>query len=160
MAVQYMAALTERYDQLGYTPYRWFHADGPPPLSRFTKRLADARVGVLSTSGAYRVGQIGFSYKDDTSIRAIPKDTATEQIHFAHFTENYLVDARKDPNCLVPVKALRAIEAEGAIGELAPELLTCMGGIYSQRRVHEELAPALEARFRAQAVDAVLLIPM
>ncbi len=160
MAVQYIAALTERYDRLGYTPYRWFHADSPPALSPFTKRLQHARFGVLSTSGAYRVGQVGFSYKDDTSIRAIPKDTATEQIHFAHFTEAYLVDARKDPNCLFPVEALRALEADGAIGEVAPELLSCMGGIYSQRRVREELAPALEARFRAQAVDAVLLIPM
>jgi hypothetical protein len=35
-----------------------------------------------------------------------------------------------------------------------------MGGIYSARRVTEELAPALAARFREDGVDAVLLVPV
>lgn len=160
MAVEYMAAITERYAELGYAPYHWFHAESEPALQPLAKRLAESRVGVLSTAGAYQIGQVGFSYKDDTSIRAIRKDTASEQIHFSHFTENYLVDARKDPNCLLPINALRALDADNVIGELAPELFSCMGGIYSQRRVRSELAPALEERFRAQGVDAVLLIPM
>src|SRR3546814_19472067 len=34
-----------------------------------------------------------------------------------------------------------------------------MGGIYSQRRAREVLAPALEQALRDQAVDAVLLVP-
>jgi hypothetical protein len=50
--------------------------------------------------------------------------------------------------------------ADGEIGELAPNLFTCMGGIYSQRRVNEELAPALVERCRADAIDAVLLVPV
>ena len=52
------------------------------------------------------------------------------------------------------------MEAEGRIGELADELYSCMGGIYSQRRVREELLPAVTDRFREQEVDAVLLVPM
>jgi hypothetical protein len=35
-----------------------------------------------------------------------------------------------------------------------------MGGIYSQRKVRDELAPALAAEFARQEVDAVLLVPM
>ncbi len=50
--------------------------------------------------------------------------------------------------------------ANGRIGELAPELLSCMGGIYSQRRVREELIPELVGEFQRQAVDTVLLVPM
>lgn len=160
MAVQYMSSITERYERLGYAPYRWCHADSPPPFQAMVKPLAQSRLGVLSTSGAYVVGQVAYHYKDDTSIRAIAKDTPTEQIHFSHITENYLASPRKDPNCILPIDALRAAETDGRIGELAPALFSCMGGIYSQRRVREELIPELHSRFKQQAVDTVLLVPM
>ncbi|MFP5468745.1 MAG: glycine/sarcosine/betaine reductase selenoprotein B family protein, partial [Alphaproteobacteria bacterium] len=75
-------------------------------------------------------------------------------------TENYLPDPRRDPNCVFPIDALRTLEAEGFIGGLADDLFSCMGGIYSQRRVHAELIPALSEAFRKQKVDAVLLVPM
>ena len=160
MAVRYIESITRRYASLGYEPYRWFNADSPPALKPLDKPLSQLRLGVVSTAGAYVIGQVGFCYKDDTSVRAIPKDTPADQIHFAHFTENYLVDPRKDPNCIIPIDALRALETEGVVGELAPELLSCMGGIYSQRRVREELIPTVHERLREQAVDAVLLVPM
>ncbi len=160
MAVQYMASIRRRYEQLGYAPYRWFHADDAPPFTPLPKPLTDARVGVVSTSGAYVVGQVAYHYRDDTSIRAIPKTTPIEHIHFAHITENYLENPRRDPNCILPLAALRRAEEEHVIGELAPALFSCMGGIYSQRRVREELIPALHAEFVKQAVDTVLLVPM
>ena len=103
MAVQYMRSITERYERLGYAPYRWYHADSPPPFQTVVKLLAQSRLGVLSTSGAYVVGQVAYHYKDDTSIRAIAKDTPTDRIHFSHITENYLANPRKDPNCVLPV---------------------------------------------------------
>jgi hypothetical protein len=56
--------------------------------------------------------------------------------------------------------ALKRLESDGIIGEVADEALSCMGGIYSQRRVREELIPELAARFEAQLVDAILLVPM
>ena len=160
MTVQYIASIKERYERLGYAPYRWFYADEAPPFEPLRKPLARSRVGVLSTSGAYVVGQIAYYYKDDTSIRAISKGTPIDQIHFSHITENYLQDPRKDPNCILPIDALREVEADGRIGELARDLFSCMGGIYSQRRVREETIPELHARFQAQAVDVALLVPM
>jgi hypothetical protein len=35
-----------------------------------------------------------------------------------------------------------------------------MGGIYSQRRVREELIPTVEDAFAEQAVDVALLVPL
>ena len=160
MTVEYIASITERYERLGYAPYRWYYAEEPPPFEPLRKPLSASRVGVLSTSGAYVVGQVAYYYKDDTSVRAIAKDTPTDQIHFSHVTENYLEDPRKDPNCIVPLDALRAAEADGEIGELAPEIYSCMGAVYSQRRVREELIPELHARLCTQAVDVALLVPM
>ncbi|MGR8948798.1 MAG: glycine/sarcosine/betaine reductase selenoprotein B family protein [Gammaproteobacteria bacterium] len=158
--ISYIDNITARYDSLGYKAYRWYHADTPPAFTPLEKPLSECRVGLISTSGAYVVGQVAYYYKDDTSIREIPKDTPTEQIHFSHITENYLVNPRKDPNCIFPIDTLREAERDGTIGELAPHLFSCMGGVYSQRRVREETIPDLRARFKTQAVDTVLLVPM
>lgn len=158
--VRYMEAIRSRYQRLGYDPYRWFEADSAPAFTPLQKELAQSRLGVLTTSGAYVAGQVAYHYKDDTSLRAIPKATPSDDLRFAHITENYLVNSRKDPNCTVPLEPLRSLEAEGHIGEVAEEVFSCMGGIYSQRRVREELIPEVEERFRQQDVDAVLLVPM
>lgn len=160
MPVRYIEAITARYESLGYAPYRWFYAEEPPAFTTLTKPLLNARIGVLTTSGAYVLGQTAFHYKDDTSVRAIPKEMSNEDIRFSHVTENYLVDPRRDPGCVLPLTALKRLESDGIIGEVADEALSCMGGIYSQRRVREELIPELAARFEAQSVDAILLVPM
>ena len=158
--IDYMRMTRELYESHGYAAYGWYHADSPPAFTPLAKPLSQCRIGVLSTSGAYRVGQRAYHYKDDTSIRAIAKDTPAEQIHFSHITENYLPDPRRDANCVLPVDALRTLEAEGFIGEVADDLFSCMGGIYSQRRVREELIPAVTEAFQAQRIDAAFLIPM
>ncbi len=160
MTVRYMQAIAERYKNLGYTPYRWYKAESPPPLQPLSVPLAAARVGMLSTSGAYALGQVAYHYKDDASIRQIPSATADKDLRFSHLTENYLADARRDPACIFPLRTLRALAAEGFIGKLADRVLSCMGAVYSQRRVREELAPALLAAFRALRVDAALLVAM
>ncbi len=158
--VQYMDAVTRRYAALGYRPYAWYRADSPPAFRALPKPVRESRLGVLTTAGTYVAGQVAYHYKDDTSVRAIPGDTPVHRLRFAHITENYLEDPRRDPNCIVPMEALRAAEADGVIGALAPELLSCMGGIYSQRRVREELIPRVEAHFQAQQADLALLVPM
>lgn len=160
MSINYMQAIRARYENLGYTPYRWFEADSPPPWTALTKPLAQSRLGLLSTSGAYALGQSAYHYKDDVSIRALPSTTAEADLRFSHITENYLVDARRDPNCILPLAPLRTLQQQGVIGELADSVFSCMGGVYSQRRVREEMAPALLAAFQAQKVDCALLVAM
>ena len=90
MTVHYIDAITERYNRLGYDPYRWYHADSPPAFAKLDKPLSAVRLGMLGTSGAYALGQVAYHYKDDTSIRAIAKETPEEDLRFAHITENYL----------------------------------------------------------------------
>ncbi|MBI3372553.1 MAG: hypothetical protein HY017_12485 [Betaproteobacteria bacterium] len=160
MTVGYMQAITERYKSLGYAPYRWFRAEDAPPWQPLSKPLAAARVGMLSTSGAYALGQVAYHYKDDTSIRQIPAGTPDEDLRFSHLTENYLVDPRRDPACIFPLRTLRTLADEGFIGALAEDVFSCMGAVYSQRRVREEMLPAVLASFKAQNIDAALLVPM
>ncbi len=158
--VRYIDAITQRYASLGYTPYRWYHAESEPPWQTLAKPLSESRLGVLSTSGAYVAGQVAYHYKDDTSVREIPTATPEHALRFAHITENYLENPRKDPNCILPLGALKSLVAEGRVDSLSDNLLSCMGGIYSQRRVREELIPAVEAHFSKEQVDLALLVPM
>ena len=158
--VQYIPFITARYERLGYPPYRWYRAEDPPPWAPMEKALSKSRVGVLCTAGTYVKGQRAFHYKDDASLRAIPKTTPVEDLRFSHITEQYLPDPRRDPNCVFPIEPLRRLEREGVVGEIADDLLSCMGGVYSQRRVRERLAPALSERFASQRLDAVFLIPL
>lgn len=158
--VEYIPPAIERYVRLGYEPYRYYQGDEPPPWTALKKPLSECRLGVIATAGTYVKGQVAFYYKDDHSYRAIPKSTPTEDLRFSHVTEHYLGSARQDSNSAFPIEPLRRIERDGIVGEVAEELFSCMGGIYSQRKVRDELAPALAAEFARQEVDAVLLVPM
>jgi D-proline reductase (dithiol) PrdB len=155
-----METIARRYVQLGYPPYRWFAADAPGAFVPLAKPLAQAKLGMLSTSGAYALGQCAYHYRDDCSLREIPATTPDAALRFSHITENYLVDPRRDPGCIFPLRALRDAVAHGLVGRLADFVLSCMGGVYSQRRVREEVAPAVLASMRRHEVDAALLIAM
>jgi D-proline reductase (dithiol) PrdB len=76
-----------------------------------------------------------------------------------HFAYDF-TDARQDPNVVFPIDTLRGLVHEGVIGELATHAYTFMGGIYSARRLREELAPQLTQRMLEDRVDAVLLVPV
>ena len=158
----YIPPITAHYSGQGFEPYQWHVAEGdaprcPAPL----KPLSECRLGVLSTSGAYVSGEhLAYCYKDDTTVRHIRNDSTAEELRFSHLTENYLVAGRSDPNCLLPLGALRRLVSEQLLGAIAPAALSCMGGIYSVRRVQQELVPAIVSAFKQQEVDAALLVPM
>jgi D-proline reductase (dithiol) PrdB len=156
--VPYIKRIEEKYAKLGYGTYQWVTHTEPPPWHPLSKPLSDVRLGLVATGGIYVTGQVAFHYKDDTSFRAIPKDVATADLRATHFAYDF-TDARRDPNVVFPIDTLRGLEQEGLIGSLADHAYTFMGGIYSARRVRDELAPRLVERLRAERVDAALFVP-
>lgn len=158
--VSYIDRTRQLYDSLGYTPYNWFHAQSDPDFCPPRKKLSDSRLGLVSTAGTYIAGQMAYHYKDDTSTRRIPNNTPADKLRFSHVTENYLVDARQDPQCVVPGIALAQLQKEGFVGSLADNFYSCMGGIYSQRRVEEELIPTLASSLKDEEIDLLLLVPL
>lgn len=156
----YIERTRRLYDSLGYQAYDWYHAESEAPFTEPAKKLNDSRIGLVSTAGTYVAGQVAYYYKDDTSIRQIAGDTPTDRIRFSHVTENYLEDARKDCRCVLPLEALKQLKSEGVVGDLAANYYSCMGGIYSQRRVKEELIPSLETAIASEEIDLLLLIPL
>lgn len=157
--VDYIQVTRDSYSLLGYDSYRWANNPEPAAFVPPRKPLEESRVVLIASGGVYRVGDIGFTHKDDLSHREIPTDTPTEELRVTHFAYDQ-TSARADPNAVFPLDALRAMVSSGEVGELAEVALTFMGGIYSQRRLHETLVPALAERVRTLDVDLALLVPV
>lgn len=157
---EYIRRTRESYEKLGFEPYRWFHAESEPAFAVPSKPLAESRLGMISTAGTYVQGQVAYYYKDDTGIRAIPNDTPVDKIRFSHIMENYLVEARQDPATVFPSQVLAKLRSDGVIGELADNYYSCMGGIYSQKRVMVELIPNLAEAIANERVDLLFLVPL
>jgi D-proline reductase (dithiol) PrdB len=109
--------------------------------------------------GIYVTGQVAFHYKDDTTYRRVPTDVQSANLRTTHFAYD-LTDSRRDPNVVFPIDPLRQLVKDGVIGELAEHAFTFMGGIYSARRVRDELAPQLKDCVLAQQIDVLLLVPV
>jgi D-proline reductase (dithiol) PrdB len=160
--VEYISRIRENYARFGYAPYAWVdhrNPPKPPPWTPLGKPLAESRLALLASGGIYQSGQIAFHWKDDTSFRAIPTSVETADLRATHFAYD-LTDARRDPNVVFPIDTLRRLVRERVIGSLTENAYTFMGGIYSSRRVAEELAPRLVERVRAENADAALLVPV
>lgn len=159
MPVDYIPRIHDKYAQEGYSSYQWVVNAEAPPWQPLRRPLAECRLGLVASGGIYSTGQVAFHYKDDTSFRVIPTDVKTADLRATHFAYD-LTDARQDPNVVFPIDTLRGLVSEGVVGALAPHAYTFMGGIYSARRVREELAPQLTERLLAEQVDAVLFVPV
>ncbi len=159
MHVEYIKRIANLYTALGYAPYNWVRNEDIPPWQPLKKPLNKCRVAVSASGGIYKAGQLAFHYKDDDSYRAIPKDADIKDLRITHFAYD-MTDARNDPNCVFPIEPLRRMEKEGFIGSLAPFQYTFMGGIYSSRKVRENLAPAIIDNLLQDKVDALLLVPV
>ncbi len=157
--VAYIPRIRDNYARLGYPEYKWARNGDAPPWTPLPGPLSRCRLGLAASGGIYVAGQVAFHHKDDISLREIPADAATETLRATHFAYD-LSDARTDPNVVFPIDTLRRLVREGFLGSVADRFYSFMGGIYSARRVVEDLAPRLAERFRQDGVDAVLLVPV
>jgi D-proline reductase (dithiol) PrdB len=158
--VEYITRIRENYARLGYKPYTWVdNRANPPPWTPLKKSLSECRLGLVASGGIYVSGQAAFHWRDDTTFREIPASVRTEDLRATHFAYD-LTDARRDPNVVFPIDTLRRLVAQGFVGDLAGHALTFMGGIYSARKVAEDLAPRITDRLVAQDVDAALFVPV
>lgn len=157
--VDHIQQTRDSYSQLGYDSYRWAEIPEPPAFAAPRKPLRESRVAMIASGGVYQVGQVAFHHKDDTSYRRIPAAVDVGELRTSHFAYD-MTDARIDPNIVFPIEPLRQLVRAGTIGSLSSHMLTFMGGIYSQRRLREELLPRLVDEIVAMEPDVVLLVPV
>jgi D-proline reductase (dithiol) PrdB len=157
--IDYIARTRAQYDALGHAAYRWVESETPPAWAPLRRPLAESRVALVASGGIYAHGQVAFHHRDDDSLRVIETDVETSALRTSHFAYDQTA-AREDPNVVFPIDPLRRAVARGRLGGLGPHAYTCMGGIYSARKVRERLAPEIARRVVEDQVDFVLLVPV
>mgnify|MGYP001822173724 CR=1 FL=1 len=124
--------------------------------------LAASRLMFITTSGAYLPGeQAPFDAANplgDYTIRTIPVSTPSAAMAYAH--EHYdRAAVEQDDQVLIPLGHLKEMVTEGAIGELAPSMVSFMGYQPDVSRVVDEMIPAILEVARAEGAQAALLVP-
>jgi D-proline reductase (dithiol) PrdB len=154
MPIAYIPRTRELYGD--YAPYRWV-VNETVPWTPFRKPIARCKIALMGSGGIMYRDQPRF-HREDASYRRIPKAAERCDLSVWHFGYP-TADAEADPNCVFPLERLRELEADGVIGELSDPAFSFMGGIYSSRKVREELAPKIVAELRAANVEAFYLVP-
>jgi len=123
--------------------------------------LVASRLMLVTSSGAHLPSQEPFdaaSPLGDYTVRAFPSSTPLADLRYAH--DHYPHEAvERDPQVLIPLRHLDAMVAAGAIGELAPSVVSFMGYQPDAARVADETAPAVVEIAQKESVQAVLLVP-
>ena len=140
-----------------FPTFEWVVNDVPSRRNRLRVPLARARVGLVSTAGAYVRGQARFSTGDagDASFREVGWDEPVRFAHSGYDTRR----AYRDAEVVVPRGTLDRLAVDGAIGTVPTRFFSLMGYIPDSRPLLEETGPRVAAELRADAVDLVLLVP-
>jgi len=155
MPVDYIPRTRELYSDYN-NPYRWVTNESVP-WTPLRKPVAQSKIALISSGGIMYRDQPRF-HREDASYRRIPKEATRADLNVWHF--GYPTrDAQIDPNCVFPWERLKELEREKIIGELSDPCFSFMGGIYSARKVRDELAPQIADELKRAHVDAFYLVP-
>jgi len=145
-----------------------FPGEEGPVWAPFEKRLASARIALLSSAGLYIKGrQPSFDLEreqtnpewGDPSWRPIPADLGSDDIASAHLHIND-EDIRSDPEIALPARLLDQFVAERVVGSATAEHISVMG--YQDRSLEgwqNHTVPELVTRLRDQQADGLILAP-
>ena len=146
------------------------------PFTPMNTPLSQSRIMLLTSSGHFVEGddpnplgvenmtqtqaeqQIKSFIKESPALSAIPVDTPTDRLMVRH--GGYDVrGARRDPNVSLPLQRLRELAVDGVFAGLSDPVYSFVGAC-SQVRLLKKDGPEWVQRFKAQKVDAALLVPV
>jgi hypothetical protein len=162
--IPYLQRIREYYAGLGYgAPYEWAHY-AHVPFHRLGMRLAEARVAIVTTAAPYQPGKgdqgPGAPYNAAAKFFGVYSgDSAQDHdLRISHVAIDRQHTTAEDPGTWFPLPALREAARRGSIGSVAPRFHGLPTN-RSHRTTLETDCPEVVARCRADAVDAVLLVP-
>ncbi len=124
--------------------------------------LANSRLVLISSAGGYLpASQQPFDAENDLgdyTIRRVPVDAPFSALAYAHTHYDHTA-INADPQVLVPLRHLAELVNGGAIGELAPDMISFSGYQPDVVRTVEELIPAIVAAATEMQAAAALLVP-
>ena len=162
--IPYLQRTRDYYQALGYgAPYEWAHRT-EVPFHRLARPLAECRVAIVTTAAPYQPGRgdqgPGAPYNADAKFYAVYSGAsdADPDLRIAHVAIDRQHTTAEDPASYFPLAALRRAAAAGRVGAIAARF----HGVPTNRSQRTTLAvdgPEIVGRCRADAVDAVLLVP-
>jgi len=130
----------------------------PPRLAPLRKPIAQSTIGIFTSAGVQLRNETLLAETNDLSYRLIDRDTPYSELTIAHQTP-VRTWALEDLNVAFPRDRLMELEAEGAIGKLAPKAVSMVGSIAKFSELIKTTVPRIKAEFDAQGVDMVFLFP-
>lgn len=129
-----------------------------PPFARPKKPLSESRLALVTTGGVHLPEQPRFDIDDpfgDCSYREILK--SAEALTWTH--AYHRPGEASDLDAVFPLRTMRGLAAEDAIGELNHRHFAFMGAIHDPGPLAEETAPEVAGKLVEDGVDVVLLTP-
>ncbi len=128
------------------------------PFVRPRKPLEECRLALVTTGGVHLPDAPRFDIDDpagDPSYREIP--TGAPSLTWTH--AYYRPDEGTDLDAVFPLRTVRGLIFEGAVGELNGRHFSFMGAIHDPAPLAEETAPEVARKLAGDGVDVALLTP-
>lgn len=163
-SLPYRERIKEYYQVLGYgAPYRWAHFDDVP-FAPLRKPLSEATLGIVTTAAPFQPEKgdqgPGAAYNGSAKFFSVYSDaTAVEpDLRISHIAYDRTHTTAEDQGTYFPLRALRVLEQEGEIGEIAPRFHGLPTN-RSQKTTVEVDCVELVSRCREDGIDAAILVP-
>lgn len=148
----------------------WLEREPTPPDIPWTpleRPLSECRVALISSAGLSRAGDTPFDQEGerrnpwwgDPTYRTLPREITADRTHISHLH----IDPRpatRDLDCLMPLRRLDQLVAEGVVGSSASRHYSIMGYILEPTCLVEETAPSIATDLAQDHVDLALLVPV
>jgi D-proline reductase (dithiol) PrdB len=162
--IPYLQRIREYYLGLGYgAPYEWAHY-AHVPFHRLGKPLSEARVAIVTTAAPWQPGKgnqgPGAPYNAAVKFFTVYSGDTREEhdLRISHVAIDRQHTTAEDSGTYFPLPELLRAAARGRIGAVAARF----HGLPTNRSHRTTLdvdCPEVLARCKADAVDAVLLVP-
>lgn len=146
-----------------FAKYPWFTTEGEP-FTRLTKPAKEARFALVTTGG-YTIDGVQDPFvptpqfgEAAAEIHAIPLDVDRSKLRIDHVGYDHRF-AKEDINVNLPLDRLSELVEQGEIGSIATDTQVLMGLMPNVATVLNDLIPALVEKFKADDIEAVLLVP-
>ena len=137
------------------------------PWTPLRRPLAEARVAIVSSAGIARTDDEPFDqdgerrdpWWGDPSHRVLPRAVTAEDVRLYHLH----IDPRpasKDLDCILPLRRLDELVAEGTVGASADHHYSFMGYLLEPTQMLEETMPRIAEHLVREEVDLALLVPV
>ena len=155
MPLDYLPILAKRRSP---APPRKLRRIEEPAWQPLSKPLEQMRVSLITSAAISQQNQRPFPRSKDASFRKISSRTPKSRLRIDHRSPFGTI-ARKDPEVVFPVQALKTAAGQGLIGSAAPFHFSIYGGIQLYREIEERLAPDLANQLSRARADLAVFVP-